>query len=144
MKALTIRQPWASLTLMVGENGKAFKRVETRSYRTNYRGRIAIHAGATHEDLLLLEGLVLRHMGVEVRPQMVALPYGKVIGEVTIKDCIPINELWDTEYSTAMEVDFGDWSKGKGRFGWILEDPVMYDQPVPARGQLGLWNWPGR
>lgn len=38
MKALTVRQPWASL-IAIGA-----KRIETRSWRTSFRGPIAIHA----------------------------------------------------------------------------------------------------
>lgn len=41
MKALTLRQPWASL-VAVGA-----KRIETRSWLTKYRGPLAIHAAAT-------------------------------------------------------------------------------------------------
>ena len=39
MKALTLHQPWATL-VAVGE-----KRIETRSWSTDYRGPLAIHAG---------------------------------------------------------------------------------------------------
>jgi hypothetical protein len=39
MKAITLYQPWATLVAM----GK--KRIETRSWSTNYRGSLAIHAG---------------------------------------------------------------------------------------------------
>jgi hypothetical protein len=39
MKAITLYQPWATLVAM----GK--KRIETRSWSTNYRGPLAIHAG---------------------------------------------------------------------------------------------------
>lgn len=147
MKALTIRQPWASLTLMLDPNGMAFKRVETRSRRTNYRGRIAIHAGLADEIFFS------RRFVRKERPHLVAvgfssdmdihkLPHGAVIGEVTIADCVPIEELRGTPYCTERERAFGDWSKG--RFGWIFEDPVLYDGPIPARGQLGLWNWEGK
>ncbi|HTV55212.1 MAG TPA: ASCH domain-containing protein, partial [Terriglobia bacterium] len=38
MKALSIRQPWAWLIV----NG--FKPIENRSWNTNFRGRILIHA----------------------------------------------------------------------------------------------------
>jgi hypothetical protein len=41
VKALTIRQPWASLIAM------GVKTIETRSWSTNYRGPLAIHAGAS-------------------------------------------------------------------------------------------------
>ena len=39
MKVLTIKQPWASL-IMLG-----YKRFEFRSWKTNYRGKLLIHAG---------------------------------------------------------------------------------------------------
>ena len=39
MKVLTIREPWASLII----NG--YKEYEFRSWKTNYRGKILIHAG---------------------------------------------------------------------------------------------------
>ncbi len=42
MKAITLWQPWASL-LACGA-----KIYETRSWATNYRGPIAIHAAAKH------------------------------------------------------------------------------------------------
>lgn len=40
MKALTVRQPWASLI------AAGVKTIETRSWSTKYRGPLAIHAGA--------------------------------------------------------------------------------------------------
>ena len=39
MKVLTIRQPWATLIV------EGYKRFEFRSWKTNYRGDILIHAG---------------------------------------------------------------------------------------------------
>jgi len=38
MKALTLTQPWATLIAC------GAKRIETRSWATDFRGRIAIHA----------------------------------------------------------------------------------------------------
>ena len=48
MKALTVRQPWASL-IAVGA-----KRVETRSWPTAYRGPRAIHVGMHAPDVNLV------------------------------------------------------------------------------------------
>ena len=46
MKALSLRQPWASLI------ADGHKTIETRTWRTHYRGLLAIHASARpHEDL---------------------------------------------------------------------------------------------
>ncbi|WP_253299501.1 hypothetical protein [Paenibacillus barcinonensis] len=37
------------------------------------------------------------------------------------------------------EYHFGDYSDG--RFAWQLDDVVQLQEPIPAKGQLGLWNW---
>ena len=44
MKGLTIKEPWASLII----NG--YKKYEFRSFKTNYRGKILIHAGLNLES----------------------------------------------------------------------------------------------
>lgn len=45
MKALTFMEPWAALIFTADRYGVPFKQVETRSRKTNYRGKLAIHAG---------------------------------------------------------------------------------------------------
>lgn len=45
MKAITVQQPWAQL---IAVGAKAF---ETRAWKTNYSGPLAIHAGATRTPL---------------------------------------------------------------------------------------------
>ena len=42
---LSVRQPWASLIV------SGFKSVENRSWKTDYRGTIAIHASGTYRDM---------------------------------------------------------------------------------------------
>ena len=39
MKALTIKEPWATLII------DGYKKYEFRSWKTNYRGKLLIHAG---------------------------------------------------------------------------------------------------
>ena len=41
MRVLTIKEPFASLV------ANRIKKIETRSWKTNYRGEIYIHAGLT-------------------------------------------------------------------------------------------------
>ena len=43
MKALTIKEPWATLII------EGYKAYEFRSWKTNYRGKILIHAGMSLE-----------------------------------------------------------------------------------------------
>lgn len=45
MKAISIKQPWASLI------AHGIKDIENRSWRTNYRGRVLIHAGASKKKV---------------------------------------------------------------------------------------------
>lgn len=45
MKALTIKEPWATLII------EGYKEYEFRSWKTNYRGKILIHAGLTNENI---------------------------------------------------------------------------------------------
>ena len=39
MKAITIKQPWASLIV------EGIKDIENRTWKTSFRGRVLIHAG---------------------------------------------------------------------------------------------------
>ena len=67
MKALTIRQPWASL-IVDGE-----KRVENRTWPTKYRGPLLIHAGKSRLEV--------------DRDQARRLPFSAIIGQVEVVDC---------------------------------------------------------
>lgn len=51
MKAITLHQPWASLIAL------GVKTVETRSWNTNYRGTLAIHAGLHDPPMMHLPPL---------------------------------------------------------------------------------------
>ena len=52
MKAITVLQPWAWL-LATGK-----KRCETRSWKTNYRGEILIHAGKQNLTYWMKHGTI--------------------------------------------------------------------------------------
>lgn len=127
MKALTLTQPWATLVA----TGK--KRVETRSWRTGYRGPLAIHAAkgfpaearryAEHEHTL----------GRLPSP----LPRGAVLCVVDLVDCRPAEEV--ALDISSLERLYGDY--GPGRWAWLFEELEPFDTPVPAKGALGLWNW---
>lgn len=118
MKTISVRQPWASLI------AAGVKTVENRSRPTRYRGRVLIHAGrAIDRDGMELVAEVARDAG-EAVPD--GWPAGAIIGCVTLVDCV-----------TASEDEFFE-----GPYGYILEDAVTFDNPIPARGQLGLYDTP--
>lgn len=147
MKALTVMEPWAMLMFIPNAYGVAFKRVETRSWKTSYRGKLAIHASkkmlykSVDFFLGMSEEEINRFMdaGIDGDKALDELVYGAIIGEVELKDCIPIEKLRSGPYDSPYERTFGDWSDG--RYGWILSNPILYDKPIPATGKLGLWEW---
>lgn len=87
MKTLSLTQPWATL-VAIGE-----KRIETRSWATNYRGPLAIHASKGFPrwavELALTEPFrsTLATAGVK---QLADLPTGAVIATCTLVDCLRI------------------------------------------------------
>jgi len=132
MKALSIRQPWATLLCL------GIKRYETRTWRTDYRGPIALHAGAVFDATarrLCLDAPVadwLRKAGY-FNPR--ALPRGQIIGTAILADCIPTEKLGSL---SDKQKRLGDFSHG--RFAWRFTDIKRLKRPLPAKGQLSLFN----
>jgi activating signal cointegrator 1 len=128
MKALTLRQPWASLVVA----GR--KRYETRSWRTPFRGLVAIHAskGFTTEYQELADDFGRR--GLLDCP----LPTGAIIGVARIASCEPTENV--RARLGALEREVGDY--GPGRFAWRLEGVRSLQDPIPCRGALSLWTVP--
>lgn len=135
MRALSIRQPWASLIL------KAGKDIENRCWQTKYRGRILIHAakGMTrteHEDAIEFAVDAIRANSRSAETSRIVtlrelgfafdgLPRGGIIGSVEIADCVSHSE--------------SPWFMGE--FGFVLRDP----RPLPFmpwKGQLGFFDVP--
>lgn len=152
MKAITIREPWATLVAI------GAKQIETRSWPTNYRGPIAIHASkkitsrevdlATNLDHPI--GRAIQKAGVQIfwQPDVIGATHqafsetrGCVIATATISDCIQFtqeNVRTLCAVYGAHELDFGDLTVG--RYGFILSRVQRLDTPIPAKGQLGLWD----
>lgn len=131
MKALTLTQPWATLVIL------GIKKIETRGWSTPYRGTIAIHSSKawTPDERGFAREL---HRDMDVLPiTPSALPMGMVLGTVRLVDVVPTYSI----HPTKLEESLGDYSPD--RFAWILEDPQPYDEPIPARGALGLWTFNG-
>ncbi|HUY26192.1 MAG TPA: hypothetical protein VMV27_02125 [Candidatus Binataceae bacterium] len=140
MKALTLTQPWATLV------AQGFKCIETRSWATNYRGLLAIHAAKTFPR-------ACRELLAEPAFQVLQdanLPLGAVIGICRLHQCLRMPEgivnfrAWIERRfgqvtAPELEVQRGDFSPG--RFAWDLRFARELDVPIPAKGMLGLWEW---
>lgn len=127
MKDYTVYQPYAFATVA------GLKHYETRPRRTNIRGRVAVHAAKGGPRFVTAAF-------DSVLPESMELHYGAVVGTVEIVDCVPVEEIMHT--LTERERLLGDFSPG--RFAWVIQNPVMFDKPIPARSQQGWWNWEGR
>lgn len=125
MKALSIRQPWAWLILNAGKD------IENRSWHTNVRGRVLIHAakGMTRSEW---ENAVYDvHATCDVSAKVLQegcefnqLQRGGIIGSVEITDCVR---------SSA-----SPWH-AQGQWGFVLRNP----QPLPfqpLKGALGFFE----
>ena len=123
MKALTIKQPWASLIV----NG--IKEYEFRSWKTKYRGKIYIRAGlSTNKSYLkYYEKYNLEYLN------------GAIIGEAEITDCILIEEKFSKELNNKNSLVYGN--NHNGEYAWKLINVKKYDEPIYIKGKLGLWNY---
>lgn len=125
--ALTLWQPWATLIQ------QEVKRIETRSWATNYRGPIAIHAAKKSVYTGIIELLDLLQGDEEP-------PMGAVVAIANLIDCVEMTPEFIAE-QTQVELKCGDWKPG--RFAWILEIIRPVVPPIPASGGQKLWNWSG-
>lgn len=133
LKSITLTQPWATLVV------SGYKQIETRSWRTAYRGPLLIHAakGFPREAREFAE----EERAIGRLPAR--LPRGALIGKVELIACHPTgfiasNGLPGGNALSARERHFGDFSEG--RWAWLLGNPEAFVDPVPMRGHLGLWE----
>ena len=126
MKALTIKEPWATLII------EGYKKYEFRSWKTNYRGKILIHAGLSLE----------RDMEERFKEYNLNYNCGYIIGEADIVDCILVDEEFNKELRKINSLLYSR-SNHVEKFAWKLENIKKYDLPIPCKGKLGLWNYEG-
>lgn len=163
MKCVSLWQPWASL-LVAGE-----KFCETRTWHLQHRGPLLIHASkrwdsniafAAAEPLFMRPAL--KRCGFTLTADAKAawgLPLGCIVGCVEVVGSIPTSECrlaisrgvsiqtgthdgkpWRALNFDMKEQAMGDFSRG--RFAWFCQNAVRFDQPIPYRGAMGLFDVP--
>jgi len=112
VKALSVRQPWA-WAIVAG-----LKPVENRTWRTVYRGPLAIHASQRFDA----DGAawIAQHVGCAVPA---ALPHGGIVGHVQLTDCV---EQFDSPWFF-------------GPYGFVLQRATALPL-VPLPGRLRLFD----
>ena len=125
MKVLTIKQPWA--TIIIQGN----KRYEFRSWQTKYRGELLIHAG---------KGIDKEAMKRLSKYLPKELPVGKILGKVTLGDCIKCD---DDFKGKCLKENKDVYAKSTfiEKFAWQLENVEVFDEPIEAKGKLSLWEY---
>lgn len=117
---LSICQPWPWMILA------GHKRIENRTWPTNYRGPLLIHASKSRKWMHAAAGL--RQNGFRL-PADDRLKYGAIVGVVELVDVV--------EY--AGREDLQDDPFASGPLCWVLANARRFRTPFPARGNASLW-----
>lgn len=145
------------------------KWIETRSWRTDYRGILLIHQGSNLAPVGGDIGLMQICRTEPFRSTLInagylgtpALPRGAILGSVELVDCVQTWPDWATvepwftgarkgvaqHYfeipppKGSNERAFGDYTPG--RWAWLCDEPRELAEPIAVRGMPGLWTWDG-
>lgn len=130
MKAVSIKQPWGSLI------AHGIKDIENRTWPIKFRGRIYIHVSAAKKFNIELTDeqtkLAIPILGKAIDGTM---PFGAIIGEVDIIDCvINAKSIW------AEQSDLSEGAVFKPIYNWVLANAKLYDKPIlNVKGKLSFW-----
>ena len=127
MKAISLWQPWASLMAL------GLKKNEIRSWSTNYRGPLLIHAA---KKVIPWPSVFIQAVFDHIAFQPPDLPRG-VLCKVNLIDCVRIFRNNKPNHS---EVKFGDYTEG--RYMWVTTDLTVFNSPIPFPGKQGLFDIP--
>ncbi len=122
MKVLTLKQPWATLV------SEGIKEYEFRSWKTNYRGKVLIHAGAgiDKKEMERFKDLNLKY------------PSKRIIAEVEIEDCLELDDKLNQKIISENNIAYG--SKIRTGYAWKLKNVRKIKSNKEINGKLGLWN----
>lgn len=122
LKVLTLKQPWATLV------AEGIKKYEFRSWKTNYRGKVLIHAGAgiDKKEMENFKNLNLK------------FPSKRILAEVELEDCLELNDELNKKIIAEKNIAYG--SKYRTGYAWKLTNSKKINYDKEIKGQLGLWN----
>ncbi len=122
MKILTLKQPWATII------GEGIKQYEIRTWKTNYRGPIMIHAGMgiDREAMKRFDSFNFTY------------PKSEVICLVELLDCIPITEEFLVYLKHENKKLYGHIEVGG--YAWKIK-LIKKCSIKDVKGKLGLWEY---
>lgn len=121
MKTISIKQPWVSL-IMSGD-----KKYEFRTWKTNYRGKLYIHASKAYKKEIVNKF------------DNINLQLGEIVGEVILDDIIELTEENVKKIIKENPVIYKNVTKDY-KYAWVLKEPKRIE-PIKINGKLGLWEY---
>jgi len=125
MKALSLRQPWATLIV----SGR--KSIEIRTWRPRKLKLpqwILIHASMKADTDML-----------EAFGMLEDLPKGALVGEAVMTGVVQYNtkNRWLEEMNKHLNMP--EWYE-KGLYGFVFADQTEYARPIPSKGRLNFFD----
>ena len=128
MKAISIKQPWASLI------AHGIKDIENRTWKCpeKYIGtRVLIHASSTPAfsswDTLNNEQILSKDESCLKDIHVCGLTLGAIIGSVEIVSCTQNHPSIWAEPCT---------------YNWVLANPILFESPIEnVKGKLSFWDY---
>ncbi len=127
MKVITIKEPYATL---IKNNVKL---IETRSWKTSYRGKLYIHASLIKNNKINDE--------IKMYYNEEDLKMGYIICKCNLVDCIYMSESFINNLKKDNYIEYLCGNYEIGRYAWILKDVKVLKYPIKVKGKLGIWNY---
>lgn len=149
MRALTLHPEHAELFRL------GIRTYETRSWRTSYRGPLAIHASTRDPDSPPARRDPLNRVALDAIPHGNGFKRGVIVAVVDLVDCARIGHadgmvtltldsrahVWGPQIRLRPEqAAYGDFTPG--RYAWVTRAVRPLNEPVACRGRQGLWLVP--
>jgi hypothetical protein len=150
MRAISLHQPWATAIAL------GIKRIETRKWRTHYRGPLVIHTAQLESkyqkvfwrDVVMTTPCFRELFESAGYHRFSDLPFGAYVAQTQLIDCIKSEDFTfppelprpdlraDAASRSSWDRYWGNYASG--RYGWVLGSIVPLS-PISAKGKQGFW-----
>lgn len=126
MKALTIKQPYATLI------AEGIKEYEFRTWKTNYRGEFLVHVG---------KGKNIQYME-KFKDLDLEYPSGCIIAIASLENCIEVTNEFRNILKKKNPILYSHIINDKNWKGYAFKlTNVKKIENIPAQGKLSFWNY---
>ncbi len=126
MKAITVKQPFASMI------AAGIKEYEFRTWKTNYRGEILIHAGMGRDRDALQK---YASYGLDC-------PGGYIIAKAYLSDCIRVDDAFRNILREKNPEIYSYFIKHTEWEGYAFRlERIEKITPIPQKGRLSIWEY---